>query len=75
MSLINKGNGVWNVVVEGSIYAINELEPNTTTMLNDFKTDGIKLAQFEGLMTEHGAPMAYYIYNNLPLPISLIEEL
>lgn len=74
MSLINKGNGSWNIVVEDSIYAINELEPHTATMLNDFKTDANKLAQFEALMTEHGAVKAYYLYNNLPLPISIIEE-
>jgi hypothetical protein len=73
MSLIDKGNGVWNVVVEDSIYAINELESHTATMLNDFKTDAAKLAQFESLMVQHGAPTAYYMYNNIPLPISLIE--
>lgn len=72
--ITDNNNGTHSIVVSGECFNIVDSDSHTSAMLNDFKTDPAKLAQFEALIEEHGAAYAYYAYNGLPIPISIIEQ-
>lgn len=63
----------WNVSTSRGTFAIIEGDEHTAQMLSDFQTDPEKLAQFESLIQQYGAARAYFEYNGLPVPISLLE--
>jgi len=74
MALIQINNKQWSVNTPYGIFCIMEDDNHTKQMLTDFKTDINKLNTFEDMIKNHGAPYAYYLYNNLEMPIVLIEE-
>jgi hypothetical protein len=73
MALLKVSDKQWNITSEGGTFAINSDDSNTAQMLIDFQNDPAKLAYFESLIIQHGAPYAYYAYNGLQIPISIIE--
>jgi hypothetical protein len=75
MALTQISDKQWNVTAGRQTFAINTDDQNTSQMLIDFQTDPAKLAQFESLMEDKGAAYAYYAYNGIEIPISIIESL
>ena len=73
MALIQASDKQWNVTTSRGTFAINSDDAHTAQMLNDFQADPAKLAAFESLMEQNGAAYAYYAYNGIEIPISIIE--
>lgn len=65
MEIINKGNGIWEVMTPGNLFVLHESDPNSLKMINDFRADVKNIEIFANIIETMGIGDAYNTYNNI----------